>query len=157
MRQRGKGFTFIVWLDFCTSDSNSNLKITLFLPAWNNTGNSEHPVTRLQNTSNNKKKPRQSETKFNIFQVRVRVSVCLLRFTYYQGFRFLSRLFRCSGSQYMPFLPTQLGSGGFFKSGLTYNDGNSIRNNYFLINWIILFLFIKERVEPPYYAPFCNS
>ena len=45
----------------------------------------------------------------------------------------------------MPFLPTQLGSGGFFKAGLTYKDGNSIRNNYFLINWIILFLVLSKK------------
>ena len=58
----------------------------------------------------------------------------------------------------MPFLPTQLSSEGFFcKASLTYKDGNSIRNNYFLIYRITLFLFIKERVEPPYFAHFCSS
>ena len=36
-------------------------------------------------------------------------------------------------------------AGAFFKAALTYKDGNSIRNNYFLIHRIIFFLGLSKK------------
>ena len=146
MRQRGKGFTFIVWLDFCTSDSNRNLKDTLFLPAWNKTGNSEHPVTRVQNTSNNKKKTQTIRNKIQYFSSQGQGFCLPFAFHLLPGFPISFEsvpVFRVIVHAVFAYAVGQRGL--FFKAGLTYKDGNSIRNNYFLINWIILFLGLSKK------------